>query len=76
MMLEVPYALLIIGVVVVGLWISNILYDLKVPHYISRKIGHSAGGLAFLIAVFVFSAAWWPLILTYLIWRGTIICYA
>ncbi len=65
MLSEFPYALIIIGAVLVGLWISNILFDLKVPHYISRKVGHSAGGLAFLIAVFLFSSAWWPMILTF-----------
>ena len=47
---EVPYVIVIAGIILVGLWISNIIYDLKVPHYISRKIGHSAGGLGFLLA--------------------------
>ena len=45
---EIPFVLLIAGVVLVGLWISNIVYDSGVQHYISRKIGHSAGGVAFL----------------------------
>jgi phytol kinase len=65
MIAELPYALIIIGAVLVGLWISNILYDLKVPHYISRKVGHSAGGLAYLSSVFLFSSAWWPMILAF-----------
>jgi|WetSurMetagenome_2_1015567.scaffolds.fasta_scaffold536119_1 phytol kinase len=65
MLAELPYALIIIGAVLVGLWISNILYDLKVPHYISRKVGHSAGGLAYLSSVFLFSSAWWPIILSF-----------
>jgi hypothetical protein len=43
MISEIPYAMIISGVALVGLWISNILSDLKVPHYLSRKIGHSAG---------------------------------
>jgi len=64
MLVELPYAIIIAGAVLVGLWISNTLFDLRVPHYISRKIEHSAGGLGFLIAVFVFSSAWWPMILT------------
>lgn len=53
--------ILIAGAVLVGLYISNILYDLRVPHYISRKIGHSAGGLGFLLCPFLFSNGWWPL---------------
>ena len=64
MLEEFPFAVIITGAVLVGLWVSNTLFDLRVPHYISRKIGHSAGGLGFLIAAFVFSSAWWPIILT------------
>ncbi len=63
---ELPYAVMVVGTALGGLWISNMLFDLKVPHYISRKIGHCAGGLAFLMAVLFFSSAWWPLILTFL----------
>ena len=61
---EIPFVILIAAAALVGLWISNILYDLKVPQYVSRKIGHSAGGLAFLLCALVFSSAWWPLILS------------
>ena len=64
MVREAPYAVLISGAIAVGLYISNILYDLKVPHYISRKIGHAAGGLGFLLCRFLFSSGWWPLILS------------
>jgi phytol kinase len=63
MIAEIPYVLVVIGPVLVGLWLSNIVYDSKVPNYISRKIGHSAGGLAFLISALLFSSAWWPMIL-------------
>ncbi|MBA7588466.1 hypothetical protein ES708_30524 [subsurface metagenome] len=63
MIAEIPYVVLIAGAVLVGLWTSNILYDLKVPHYTSRKIGHAAGGLGFLLCAFLFSSGWWPLIL-------------
>jgi phytol kinase len=63
MLREVPYAVLIAGAIAVGLFISNILFDHKVPHYISRKIGHAAGGLGFLLAVFLFSSGWWAFIL-------------
>jgi len=63
MVAEIPYVVLIAGAALVGLWTSNILYDLKVPHYTSRKIGHAAGGLGFLLCAFLFSSGWWPLIL-------------
>jgi len=63
MLADIEYVVLITGAVLVGLWVSNILYDLKVPHYISRKIGHAAGGLGFLLCAFLFSSGWWPLIL-------------
>ncbi len=63
MVAEIPFAFLVTGSVVVGLWISNTLYDLQIPHYISRKIGHTAGGLAFLMSGILFSSAWWPIIM-------------
>lgn len=63
MIAEIPYVVLIAGAVLVGLWISNILYDLKVPHYTSRKIGHAAGGLGFLLCAFLFSSGWWAMML-------------
>jgi phytol kinase len=64
MLSETPYAAIVIGVVLAGLFTSNILYDLKVPHYISRKVGHSAGGVAFLLCGLLFSSALWPIILS------------
>jgi dolichol kinase len=60
---ELPLVVLVVGVVAAGLWVSNIVYDLGIPHYISRKIGHGAGGLAFL-ASFVLSSAWWPIFIS------------
>jgi len=63
MVAEIPYVVLIVGAVLVGLWLSNILYDLRVPHYTSRKIGHAAGGLGFLCCALLFSSGWWVLIL-------------
>ena len=61
MVAGLPLVILAAGVVVVGLWISNIVYDRGVPNYISRKIGHGAGGFAFLASFFL-SAPGWPLI--------------
>jgi len=63
MVAEIPFVVLITGASLVGLWISNVLFDLKVPHYISRKIGHSAGGLCFLLCALLFSSGIWPLII-------------
>lgn len=63
MNIPVPYLVLIAGAVLVGLWISNILFDLKVPHYVSRKIGHAAGGMGFLLCAFLFPSGWWALML-------------
>jgi phytol kinase len=60
---EIPLAVLIAGVVLAGLWISNIVYDGGVPNYVSRKIGHSAGGVAFLIS-YAFSSSGWPIIIS------------
>jgi phytol kinase len=60
---ELPFAVLITGITLVGLWLSNLVYDLGVPHYISRKIGHAAGGVAFLLIFLFFNSSTWPLIL-------------
>ena len=61
---EIPYMVLISGVVLVGLWLSNILYDLKVPHYLSRKVAHIAGGAGFLLFVLLFKEPWWPIVVS------------
>jgi phytol kinase len=58
-----PNILLIIFIITAGLWLSNAAYDRGVPQYISRKIGHGAGGVCFLLAPFVFSSVWIPLTL-------------
>ncbi|MBA7675892.1 hypothetical protein ES703_84131 [subsurface metagenome] len=61
---DIAYVVLIAGVVLAGLWISNILYDLKVPHYISRKVSHIAGGVGFLLFVLLFEEPWWPIVVS------------
>lgn len=62
-MAELPYAILISGAVLVGLYLANVFYDCGTPQYISRKAGHGVGGMGFLLCVFLFSSAWWPIIL-------------
>jgi len=60
---ELPLALMVVGIVFVGLYLSNIAYDYKMPQYLSRKIGHLCGGMGLLMCVFFFSEPWYPLIL-------------
>lgn len=60
---EIPFALLIVGIVLTGLYLANIFYDRGTPQYISRKAGHGAGGVAFVLSALLFSSPWWPLIL-------------
>jgi phytol kinase len=61
---QLPYATMIIGAILVGLWISNILYDAKIPNYISRKIAHAVGGFGYLLCIFLFDSGWWPFALS------------
>lgn len=61
---ELPYALMIAGGVLLGLYLSNYFYDNNIPQYVTRKLPHIAACIGFLIAPFVFSSFWWPLILT------------
>ena len=61
---DIPYVVMISGIVLTGLYLSNLLYDLKVPHYISRKASHMAGGVGFLLFVLLFKEPWWPIIVS------------
>jgi dolichol kinase len=63
MISELPLVILIAAVVAIGLFVANITFDLGVPHSVSRKIGHGAGGVAFLVSSFL-SSVWWPLIVS------------
>lgn len=63
MVAEIPHAVFIAGAVLVGLYLANYFYDRGVEQYISRKVGHGVGGMGFLLCVFLFSSAWWPIIL-------------
>jgi phytol kinase len=63
MIADLPLVLMVAGAVLAGLWVSNIVYDRGVPNYISRKIGHGAGGLAFLVS-YNLSSAWWAIIVS------------
>jgi len=63
MLVEISYTIMIAAAVLVGLWCSNIFYDYKVPQYLSRKIGHMAGGTALLLCALLYDSWLWPLIL-------------
>jgi phytol kinase len=64
LIVEFPWVVIVGGISAAGLWMSNTVYDLGVPHYISRKIGHFAGGFSFLVATFKFSSAFWPIVIS------------
>ena len=61
---ELPLLFLLAGAVLVGLYLSNLLYDYGVPQYISRKIGHGVGGMGYLLCALMFSTSWYPIILS------------
>ena len=63
MIAEAPFALLIAMLVLICLYIANLAYDSGMVNYLSRKISHFGGGVAFLLCAFLFSEPWWPLIL-------------
>lgn len=64
MFAEIPFVLLIAGAGLLGLYLANVMYDYSVPQYLSRKLGHLGGAVAFLFCPLLFSSFWWPLILT------------
>jgi len=61
---EAPFAVLIVGATLLGLYLANLFYDFNIPQYISRKLGHLGGCVGFLLCPLLFSTFWWPLILT------------
>lgn len=65
MIAEIPYAVLLAGAVLIGLYLANYFYDRGVEQYISRKVGHGVAGFAFLLCPFLFSSAGWPLVLIF-----------
>ena len=60
---QLPYALLLAAAAFIGMYLANVFYDYKVPQYLSRKVGHLGGCVAFLLMPLLFSSFWWPLIL-------------
>lgn len=61
---EAPYALLVSGAALIGLYMSNYFYDKGCEQYVSRKAAHGVAGMGFLLCALLFSSVWWPLIMT------------
>jgi len=61
---EIPFVILIAGATLLGLYLANLFYDYHIPQYVSRKMGHLGGAVAFLLCPLLFETFWWPLILT------------
>ena len=64
MIREIPFALMIAGAALLGLYLANLFYDSGIPQYISRKLGHLGGAVGFLLCPLLFEDFRWPLILT------------
>lgn len=60
---EIPYAILLTGAVMLGLWWSNFFYDHGIKNWQSRKVGHFFGGVAFLLSGLLFSSFIWTMVL-------------
>jgi phytol kinase len=63
MLSEFPFVLIITVGVLGGLYIANLMYDAGIPHHVSRKVSHIAGGVGFLLFPLFFSSFWWPLVI-------------
>lgn len=64
MISEIPYVIMIMGAVLVGLYLANYFYDKGVEQYVSRKVGHGVGGMGYLLLALLFREPWWPLIIS------------
>jgi phytol kinase len=60
---DLPSVALAGAVAGAGLMFANVAFDRGVPQYVSRKIGHIFGGIAFLLGVELFTAPFWALVL-------------
>jgi len=61
---EVIYLIPVVFIALLGLWGANLVLDYGWPQYISRKVGHGFGGLAYLMCLFFFSNPLWPIVLS------------
>lgn len=63
MIAEIPFVVMITGIVLTSLYLANYFYDKGVEQYISRKVSHAGGGVGLLLCALLFSSPWWPIIL-------------
>ena len=63
MLQEIPYVVLIAGITITGLYMSNYFYDKGCEQYVSRKAGHGVAGMSVLLFALLFKEVWWPLVL-------------
>jgi len=61
---ELPYALLIAGTALLGLYLANLFLDVGVKQWLTRKVGHLSGFGGYLLCAYMFSSYLWPLILS------------
>jgi len=61
---EAPYAILIAGAVLVGLYLANQFLDTGGRQWLTRKVGHLAGAAGYILCAYMFSSYIWPLILS------------
>lgn len=47
-----------------GLLLSNTLYDRNIPQYITRKVGHGVGGLAYFFMLLFITHPWYAILLS------------
>lgn len=64
MIAEIPFAILIAGAVLIGLYLANRFLDLESPQWLTRKVGHLSGFAGYLLCAYMFSSYVWPLILS------------
>jgi hypothetical protein len=60
---QLPYAILLAGGVLLGLWWSNFFYDHGIKNWQSRKVGHFFGGVVFLLCALLFTTFVWTMVL-------------
>jgi dolichol kinase len=62
---EIPFASMIIGGVLLGLYLANTFYDLAPnKQWITRKVGHLSGYVGYILCAYMFSSWIWPFILS------------
>ena len=62
---QLPYAVLIVSGVLLGLHLANEFYDIApTKQWITRKVGHLSGFVGYLLCAYMLSSFIWPLVLS------------